>query len=159
MKSFQSGIVGAIAGLAGAYAMQQFRSVWNRELRAADGVFGLDDEADLNSVYRLLPDSYGRSLTKQQALRIALLLHYGFGATAGAAYGIVAQKFPSARAGYGTAFGIALWAVGDELAMSVSGLSDPRTKSGLSHGSALFAHLLFGVTVELIRRRADRLSA
>ncbi|MDQ2712418.1 MAG: DUF1440 domain-containing protein [Acidobacteriota bacterium] len=159
MKLFKNGLVGAISGLAGAYAMQRFRSVWNAKLSAADGVFGLDDEADLNSVRRLLPDTYGRTLTREQALRIALLLHYGYGAMAGAGYGIAARKFPSLRAGHGTAFGITLWAIGDELAMSVSGLSDPRRKSSLSHASALFAHLLFGTTVEVILSRANRLLA
>ncbi len=159
MPSLRSVLTGAIAGLAGAFVMQQFRSVWNAELSARDGVFGLDDEADLNSVYSLLPDSYGRSLTKKQALRIALFLHYGYGAAAGAGYGIAAQNFPSVRAGCGTAFGIALWAIGDELAMSVSGLSDPRCKSSLSHGSALFAHLLFGMTVDITLSRANRPAA
>jgi uncharacterized membrane protein YagU involved in acid resistance len=83
---------------------------------------------------------------------VALVLHYGYGALAGAAYGVYSAKWPPMKTGSGTLFGTAVWLFGDELPISVSGLSKPFARSARSHGSALAAHLLFGVTTELARR-------
>jgi uncharacterized membrane protein YagU involved in acid resistance len=146
-------VVGAVAGLVGAYAMQQFRTAWNRNYAAnpCDAVYGLDEEADLKSANLLTKFFAHRTLPKQDALRLALLLHYGYGAIAGAGYAISAATWPPMKAGCGSLFGTGVWLLGDELPISLSGLSDPFARSVRSHVSALAAHLLFGATTELTR--------
>lgn len=147
-------MVGAIAGLVGAYVMQQFRTVWNRDYAASpcDAVYGLDEEADLKSANLLTKFFARRTLPKPDALRLALLLHYGYGAIAGAGYAVSAAKWPPVKAGYGTLFGAGVWLLGDELPISLSGLSNPFARSVRSHASAFGAHLLFGAATELTRR-------
>lgn len=49
--------------------------------------------------------------------------------------------------GRGAVFGALLWLCADEIPISFSGVSNPFKKSAVSHGSALAAHLLFGITV------------
>ena len=140
--------------------MQQFRSRWNRRYAATpnDGVFGLDEEADLKSANYLTNLILGRTLPKQDAEQLALLLHYVYGALAGAGYAAYAANSPLRRAGYGTLFGTALWILGDELPISISGLSDPFARSTRSHASAFAAHLLFGASTEGARRLVLRMS-
>ena len=146
--------MGAVAGLVGAYAMQQFRTAWNRDHAASarDAIYGLDEEADLNSANVLTSFFIGRTLPKKDALRLALLLHYGYGAFAGAGYAVSAARWSPIKAGYGTLFGTGVWFFGDELPISLSGISNPSARGIRSHASAFAAHLLFGAATELTRR-------
>lgn len=150
--------VGAVAGLTGAFAMQTFRSAWNRYYADAPqhGVFGLDEEADLNSVDFLTILTVNRALPEQRSMQIALALHYMYGLLAGVGYTAAVEKLPLARCGYGTFFGAALWVFGDELPVTLTKLSDPMARSIRSHASALGAHLLFGSVVEAVRSAQRR---
>ena len=138
--------------------MQQFRILWDGRAEAspASGIFGFDEEADVNSVDRICELLSLPPLSKEEALSMALALHYAYGALAGGTYGLVNYKFPSTDKGFGTLFGASLWLVGDELAIAASGLANPASKTFSSHFSALFAHLLFGATTELSRGILNR---
>jgi hypothetical protein len=142
-----SGIVG---GLAGAWVMQQFRIRWDARSGATEqsGIFGFDKEADLNSVDELCSALSLAPLSEADALRAALVLHYGYGAAAGALYTMWKPDHWTKWRPAGVLFGAVLWLIGDEAAITVSGLSDPRSKSPAAHWSALAVHLLFGVTVD-----------
>ncbi len=153
--------IGAGAGLAGAYAMQRFRSAWNRHYAATpeDGVFGLDKEADLKSANILTNFVLSRTLPEKNAEELALVLHYAYGALAGAAYALAVENTRYARAGCGTLFGTAVWLLGDEIPIALSGLSNPFARTTRSHGSAFAAHLLFGAATELSRAAASKLTS
>lgn len=150
MGFLRSGLAGAIGGLAGAWAMQQFRLRWDvrRGASPETGIFGFDKEADLGSVDQICAAFNLAVLPENEALQAALWLHYAYGVLSGAAYGVAVAQRPTANAGYGMAFGAALWLIGDELAITMAGLSDPRTRKPASHASALFTHILFGVVTE-----------
>jgi hypothetical protein len=147
---------GAAAGLGGALAMHVLAKVWERvtEGRTQDGMFGLDREANVDSI-RL----FWGTLEEDSAERIGYVFHYLYGAAAGAGYAWAAKRVPELRAGSGTAFGAALWVLGDEVPISVLGISNPFKKSADSHLSALGAHLVFGWVTELgiggLRRKRD----
>ena len=130
--------------------MQQFRLRWDarRGASAATGIFGFDNEADIGSVDQICAAFNLAVLSKDEALQAALWLHYGYGMLSGAAYGVAAARWPAARTAFGMAFGSALWLVGDEFAITVTGLSDPRSRQAASHASALLAHILFGIVTE-----------
>ena len=95
---------------------------------------------------------FRRNLTESDAERVALTLHYGHGALAGAGYALLVNKNQTLQAGFGTAYGAALWLVGGEIAVTLARLSDPRSKSKASHMIALAAHLVYGSVMELSRR-------
>lgn len=134
--------------------MQCFRTAWNQHYAAnpRDGVFGLDREADLKSADILTNLLIGRTMPEKSAEQLALSLHYSYGAIAGAGYVTWAEAFPTVRAGYGILFGVALWLLGDELPITLSGLSNPFARSPRSHLSALIAHLIFGSVTEGLRK-------
>ena len=158
MPSKKSLLMGAAAGLAGGYAMQCFRSAWNRHYASMPqhGIFGLDKEADLKSVESLTKVFVNRVLSEGRSEQVALILHYAYGVAAGAAYSTVAETFPAVRLGYGTLFGTGVWIFGDEIPIALLKISNPCERSARSHGSALVAHLIFGTITEftLSARRA-----
>jgi hypothetical protein len=143
-------IVGAVAGLAGAAAMHGFRALWNSVVGEStrNGIFGLDREADINSVRMLRGALRDPAISDAKAESVALRLHYAYGCSAGVFYALCGKRVALLRMGSGTAFGGVLWLVGDELPISIFGVSNPRTKSLASHGSALAVHLQFGAAVE-----------
>ncbi len=58
------------------------------------------------------------------------------------------ESWREIRAGYGTAYGTAVFVVGDEIAITAAGLSNPLKKPIESHASAFIAHLIFGAVLE-----------
>ena len=143
---------GAAAGLAGPAAMHAFRALWRRATGGQPefDLFGLDRESDVNSVQMLAHLLRRPHVEAATAEALATVLHYLFGASAGALYGSLAEAAPVLRAGFGTLYGTSIWVFGDELPIRLAGVCDVRRKSAVSHCAALFAHLLFGATVELL---------
>src|SRR3982751_3426240 len=152
--TFKQAAAGAMAGTIAAFAMRQFVSLWHstKGQRSEDGAFGLDREADVNAAQKLWQFLFQRSLTETGAVKVALALHYGHGAATGAGYALLVNKNQGFRAGFGAAYGTALWLAGDEIAVTLMRLSDPRSKTKASHVIALAAHLVYGSVTELSRR-------
>jgi putative membrane protein len=81
------------------------------------------------------------------------VLHYLFGAITGGFYGAVAERSPAAAAGFGLPFGATVWLAADEIGLPLAGLADnPATYPASRHAAALGTHLVFGATVEGVRR-------
>jgi putative membrane protein len=96
-------------------------------------------------------------LTRQAKLRIQNVVHYGTGAMAGVAYGVLAEAFPSVTAGAGTAAGVAVYAVGHGTALPLLRVQEPPWR--LPRAAVLWeftSHLLFGLVLELARRGSLR---
>src|SRR4051794_39452194 len=151
---FKQAAAGAIAGTIAAFAMQQFVSFWHctKGRKTEDGAFGLDREADVNAAQKLWRLLFGKSLNEADAIKKAHAMHYGYSAAASAGYAVLVGKNQAFGVGYGTVYGTALWLVGDEIAITLMGLSDPRSKTKASHAVALAAHLVFGSVTEGSRR-------
>src|SRR5688572_7795768 len=81
------------------------------------------------------------------------VLHYLFGAIAGGFYGAVAERSPAAAAGFGLPFGATVWLAADEIGLPLAGLAEnPARYPASRHAAALGTHLVFGATVEAVRR-------
>lgn len=145
---------GTLAGIAGAAAMHAFRLLW--ESAAHDqprhGIFGFDREADVNSARLMSSVVLRRTITDVEAEKLGLALHYGYGAAMGVFYEALNVRAPAA-------FGSVLWFVGDEIPISMLGLTDPSRRSVASHLAALGAHLLFGCVVDAVIRYPYRYEA
>ena len=154
--SWKKVCVGAIAGLASAFVMERCLVLWDMTgLRVAKvGAYGLDEEVNIETARRIWRTAFHKSLNDEDAKRIASALHHGFGFVSGAAYAALSESWPQIRTGYGTAYGTAVFIVGDEIAVTAAGLSNPLKKPIESHLSALFAHLIFGAVLEGVLRLA-----
>lgn len=95
----------------------------------------------------------GRPLTESEKDVAGPIVHYLFGAVAGALYGAAAEVKPETAAGFGLPFGATMWVTADEMGMPLLGLSDsPANLPWSRHASAFGTHLVFGLTVEAVRR-------
>jgi putative membrane protein len=80
-------------------------------------------------------------------------VHYAFGAVMGAVYGAVAEVAPPVKSLAGLPYGAALFVGADEIALPAFGLSKKPTQYPPSrHLSGLGQHLVYGATVEPVRR-------
>lgn len=99
-----------------------------------------------------------RELTSSEKSVAGPAVHYGYGAAVGGLYGGLVETVPLVGAGFGTAYGTALWLVGDEIAVPALGLGKPPTETEPSeHAKALAAHLIYGLTLEAVRRLVRRI--
>ena len=165
-------IAGAIAGVAGAVAMNQFQRLAacaGRGREADDATIGLprtgrgsqpaqaignaSDDATARAANAAL-SVVGKELTDPRAKQMAgEFVHLAFGALNGAVYAIAAELEPRVTAGAGVPFGAAVWAIADEGVVPALGWSrGPREASAglLTYG--LLSHFVFGMTTEGVRR-------
>jgi putative membrane protein len=95
----------------------------------------------------------GQHLTYEQEQTGGPIVHYAFGAFAGGVYGGLAEYSNLVRSGFGTTFGSALFTTADLLAVPALKLSPPvDQQSTASLATPFTAHIVYGVTTELVRR-------
>jgi len=80
-------------------------------------------------------------------------LHWGFGALAGAAYGVMAEFYPQITARNGVTFGMTLMAFTHEGALPALGLSaEPKDQQPREQRSEMVTHVIYGVVTETVRK-------
>lgn len=157
-STWKGAVAGAAGGLVASWVMNQFQSGVSK----LSDEFARGNEATSNSggdedttvkTAEAISEAAGHRLTEQEKQVAAPVVHYAFGSTMGALYGIAAELSPKNAAGWGAPFGAALWLGADELAVPVLGLSGGPTDTPVStHASALAAHVVYGLTTEVVRR-------
>ena len=80
-------------------------------------------------------------------------VHWVFGATAGVAYGALAEFYPAATSRDGVGFGMTLMALTHESALPAMGLSAaPAEQSTRERTSEMASHIIYGLVAETTRR-------
>jgi putative membrane protein len=99
----------------------------------------------------------GHDLTPTEKTVATEAIHWGFGATVGAAYGVIAEYYPAATAKEGASFGLALGTLTHEGALPALGLSaDPENLTFRERSSEMTSHVVYGVVTEVVRRFVRR---
>src|SRR5262249_3929309 len=99
-----------------------------------------------------------RPLSGDEKKRAGPIVHYTYGTAIGALYGGLAHNYKRTEAGFGSAWGAAAWALGDEVAIPALGLGKKQTDTPLSqHAQFLAAHVIYGMTLEGVRRLTARM--
>ena len=161
---WKGAVAGAAGGLVASWVMNQFQAA----LSKASGAIGNDgsqadgqeaseqqsnDDATMKAADAIAKSLLDRTLTKPEKQSAGPAVHYAFGSTVGAMYGAVAELVPRTTAAWGVPFGTAVWLGADEVAVPALGLSKAPVEYPLStHASALAAHLVYGLTTDLVRR-------
>ena len=84
-------------------------------------------------------------------------IHWGFGALTGAAYGMMAELYPSVTSKGGSTFGLTLMTVTHEGALPALGLSAaPEDQEGRERRSEMATHIVYGVVCETVRNLVRR---
>ena len=79
-------------------------------------------------------------------------IHWVFGATAGAFYGVLAEIYPQITAKNGATFGLTLMSLTHQGALPAMGLSEPHEEQTLRERSSEAAtHVIYGVVTEKVR--------
>jgi putative membrane protein len=135
--SVGNGIVAGLAGgLVAAWVMNEFQAAWTRAAGSQPSSSG------------------GREKPGgQDEMSIAApVVHYAFGAATGAIFGGLVEHSRPLPPFTGAAWGTALWAVADEIAVPMLHLSRPSTDyPPEAHLQAFAAHIVYGVTTELVQ--------
>jgi putative membrane protein len=98
-----------------------------------------------------------RPLSPHEQKVAEITVHFSFSAAVGALYGALAESWPDATAGEGTAFALVLLGATHESALPALALSEPPQRQPQQEQlSELLTHLVFGFTTEQLRRRVRR---
>lgn len=91
----------------------------------------------------------GTTLSEEQRAAYGSIIHWALGAGAGALFGLVRNSVPGANAGYGLAFGTALWLLMDEGMVYLLGLTPgPAAFPWQTHARGLAGHLVYGAVAK-----------
>lgn len=156
----QDAALGAIGGLVGTVVMGKVASALYarepEEKRAREEQ--LRKEPPFMVLAERLIEQAGLEVTDERKQRVGTALHWGYGATWGAFYGIVRRRAPALSRAWGIPFGIAFALVGDELMNSVMGLAAPPTEFPIdAHVRGLVAHVGFTVAADRTVRALETL--
>jgi len=165
-------LAGALAGVVGALAMNQFQRLAARAgggREAPDATVGIprtgrgpqpaqaignaSDDATAR-VANVVTSAAGYPLTDPRAKQVAgEFVHLAFGALNGALYGAAVEMNPRVRAAAGVPFGLAVWALADEGIVPALGLSRSRREASPSlHAYSFTSHVVYGAATEFVRR-------
>lgn len=152
-------LIGATAGVFAAWTMSEFQRTWLRmagEQKAPEPRRSArprtDQEVMMKVAEDLLQATTGYRLSDKQKRVIGPLLHYSFGAVAGAAYGGMAKK-RLVRTAYGAGFGTVLFGILEALGPSeYKPRVPPKNQRAVSELYEWLAHLVYGVSLEGGRR-------
>jgi hypothetical protein len=158
----RAALAGAIGGLAGTLVMNYVQRLWTIAAGGTPGSSaGLHDARDWQERHegrnsneeaaRAVAAVLGQRLTDRQLAMASAAIHFSFGASVGALYGLATARWNNQRTGLG--LGAALWLTADEIAMPALRLSESTLRRPLPmHLQSLAAHFAYGVVTERVRR-------
>jgi hypothetical protein len=162
-------LAGLLGGLVACWAMNQWLALWQRVVIEDTAPHrGRPVAGQGGQLAREGPDArqpptmhaaaivhglFQRAPSEREKQRLGQLLHYTFGTTTGALYGVLADAIPGLTTAGGIPFGLAVWLLADELATPALGLSQsPTRQDRVTHTYALASHCVYGLTTECTRR-------
>ena len=154
-KVYKGVIAGAIGGWTASWIMTRFQFLLAHALGQTDPHEGQGEDATVKTAQRISSEVLGHELSAEEMEAAGPLVHYSYGMGIGAVYGGLAQAHKITTSGFGSAYGAAAWALGEEIAVPALGLGRKPAETPLSqHFQTLAAHLVYGITLEAVRRLA-----
>ncbi|HWB87481.1 MAG TPA: DUF1440 domain-containing protein [Bryobacteraceae bacterium] len=133
--------------------MPKFQSLLSHALGKSGPHEGEGEDATVKTAQGISSAVLGHELSEEEKKKAGPLVHYAYGTGIGALYGGLAQKHETTTSGFGAAYGAAAWVLGDEVAVPAFGLGKKPKETPVSqHFQFLAAHLVYGVTLEGVRR-------
>lgn len=173
-------IKGLFAGMVGGFAasavMNQYQKLWSSftsgeqsshgsqplqkgspehgagEMLKKRGKESEEDDATERLANTVAVGLFDKELTDREKDFAGTALHYAYGISMGAVYGAAAEISGKVTAGAGMPYGALIWLGADEGVVPLLGLSESPEDYPLSvHAGAFTAHLVYGLTTELVR--------
>lgn len=145
-------LTGLAAGAAATYAMDQVSSFG---YKLEDDETRKYEENLRNREYppgvlarKVAKSCCGIELDQEMEQKIAGRIHWGYGIFWGGVFGALRNRVPLVGMACGVAFGLGLWAIGDEILMPAMGLTPPSQEfPWQNHARAAANHLAYGATL------------
>lgn len=136
---------GLVAGLAGGIAATAAKTI-------AERIYPPRTHGEPEPSEEVAEKMAGHPLDDTTEEIAAEALHWGFGAAAGAFYGVLAEYYPAATAKEGASFGLALMTLTHNKALPAMGLGEePEDQTLRERSSEAATHVLYGVVAERVR--------
>lgn len=155
MSTWRGLAAGALGGLVGSWVMTQFhvalygRGVTDTREPQSHRPVSAQDDATTKAADVIARTTTQRRLSRREKQVGGPAVHYAFGASTGALYGLLSAYTPAVRRGAGIPFGIAVWLVADEIMLPLLRLAKgPRAYPAAVHGEMLAAHIVFGLATD-----------
>lgn len=161
-RSLGKGVIaGLVGGLIGTIVMNEFQKAWSNAAQAMQNDNQSreqqgeqeSEDATMKAAGKIASIS-GRQLSHEQKKKAGPVVHYSFGTLQGVLYGAMTELTRTAG-GFlpGVIFGVALFALADEVAVPALGLSGkPSETPASTHVYAAAAHCVYGMATEFARR-------
>jgi uncharacterized membrane protein YagU involved in acid resistance len=115
----------------------------------------VDKQATTQVAQKLSRNLFDHELSDKEQELAAPTVSFAYGTIVGGLYGALSEMWPIADVGFGMGYGVALWALGEEIAVPALRLAPPPTQaSPTQHADGLAAHLIYGITLDVVRRVA-----
>ena len=164
-------IVGAISGLAGTVVMTQFQNIWNKisedlQKPRSEHDPNLSEEQKEDSTMKAagkISEEIGRPLSRDQRKKAGPWVHYAFGTSVGAIFGVATEIQPDSVRGItpvvvGAAYGTAVFLAAHEVVVPALKLSSNPLKEPIQDQIAeLVSHLVYGIGTALTYKGLKRL--
>src|SRR3954465_12597319 len=162
-------VAGAAGGFAAAWVMNQFQTGWSKATETlqhsktpqGEQERQSDDDAEdatMKTAAKISESIFGHKLSREEKKKLGPVVHYAFGVGTGAVYGVMAELEPRATLGAGLPYGTAVFIGADEIAVPAFGLSkSPKEYPASTHLYGLASHLVYGLSLEVVRRGVRRL--
>lgn len=112
-----------------------------------------DEPGSMQAAAAIAEPLLGRPLTVPEKEVGGPIMHYLFGAAVGALYGAAAETDRSMTRAAGIPYGVAVWLIADEIGMHAAGFATKPADYPVSrHAATLATHIVFGISVETVRR-------
>lgn len=167
-KLLKGVVAGAAGGLVASWVMNQFQTGWGKaaekysktpqgEQERQRGDADADD-ATMKTAQKISEIVFHRQLSRQEKKKLGPVVHYAFGVGTGALYGAIAEIVPRATFGAGLPYGTAVFLGADEVAVPALGLSKwAKEYPASAHLYGLASHLVYGLSLEMVRRGVRRM--
>lgn len=167
-RSAWKGIVAGVAGgLAASWVMGKFHGVCTKtseavmpkdKFRELQSATAEAMEATAKVAERVSRPILGRRLRYSEKQHAKPYVHYVFGGAVGALYGATAEYAPVVKKFAGAPFGAAVFVGADQLAVPALHLTKKPNKYPLAmHATEFASHVVYGMTLEGVRRLARRI--
>lgn len=148
-------LLGAVAGAVGVWVMDQVDWFNYRhedpEARRRTQQVRPGGEDPAHAMTGMAERAMGAELSRSQHHAASMAIHYSLGTGPGALYGALRDRVPAVGAGQGTAYGLGLFLMQDEILNAAAGFSaKPREYPWQAHARGLVAHLVYGVVTDTV---------
>jgi uncharacterized membrane protein YagU involved in acid resistance len=152
-KTWKGVVAGVTAGLVATWTMNQFQAavskLGNQKRRKKES----DETATVKAAELVSEKVLHRRLSRDEKQRAGNVVHYAYGAAVGGVYGALAERKKPVRKLAGVPYGVAVWLLGDEIAVPALRLSKGPTEYPVSvHAKALASHIVYAATANLVWR-------